>query len=737
GELPAEPFDTVIINSVAQYFPSTEYLAEVIRTAGAHLRLGGVLFLGDIRNLRSLKAFRTATELRQGRHAAAAVEQAIAREGELVLDPDFFTGFAGFDDVDVLVKRGAAHNELTRHRYDVIMRKAPRRLVDEQVIEFSDLAALEHLLVTDRPARLRVVGVPDARLSGELAAVRAMYDPNPVLGLTSLEGMSGVDPEELHRLGERLGVGVAVTVAAEAGWLEAVFAKGQDGPAYRPTQATTLANNPAARRGTAGLAAELRAHVRDRLPQYMVPSAFVVLDHLPVLASGKLDRNALPRPELPAGTGRPARNPVEQLLCELFADVLDLPQVGPDDDFFELGGHSLTATRLTQRIRTAVGADLPVRAVFDAPTPAALSDQVAAALSSQVAGGVSGQAAALSDEVAAALSDQVAAVLAGQAAAAASGQLPGAAFGTGRPAFVRLADRPSRIPLSFAQQRLWFLHRLEGGSATYNVPFVLHLTGSLDVDALRAALADVLDRHETLRTVFPTADGSPYQQVLPSAPVSLAVRTVAESEVDFAVDDIVRTVFDLEAGPIVRAELLAVGQRRHVFVLVVHHIAADGWSIAQLWRDIATAYAARLHDDVPRWTELPVQYVDYTVWQRDLLASEEGGQLEYWRNALDGLPERIALPLDRPHPAVSSYRGGHFTFRWDEDLLTGLAELARACGASVFMVVHAGLTALLSRLGGGADIPIGTPIAGRADQALDDLVGFFVNTLVLRVNTEG
>nr|WP_273940369.1 non-ribosomal peptide synthetase [Kutzneria chonburiensis] len=690
GELPAD-FDTVIINSVAQYFPSADYLTDVITTVAAKLAPGGVIFLGDIRNLRSLKAFRTATELNHGRHTVAAVEQAIAREGELVLDPDFFTGFADVADVDVLVKCGVAHNELTRHRYDVIMRKAPRRTVAEQVIEFGDLGALERLLATERPARLRVVGVPDARLSGELAAVRAMYDPNPGLGLTSLEGKAGIDPEDLHRLGERVGVWVAVTVSAEVGWLEAVFTTGEDGPAYRPTQATTLANNPAARRGTVGLVSALRAHVRDRLPQYMVPSAFVVLDHLPVLASGKLDRNALPRPELPAAAqGRAARNPVEQLLCELFADVLDVPRVGPDDDFFELGGHSLTATRLIQRIRATVGAELSVRAVFDAPTPAALSDQVAGAVS-----------------------------------------------GTVRPALVR-TERPARSLLSFAQQRLWFLHRLEGGSATYNVPFVLHLTGALDVDALRAALADVLDRHETLRTVFPTGpDGLPYQHVLDSAPVSLAVRDVTESEVDSAVDDVVRTVFDLEAGPIVRAELLAVDQHRHVFVLVVHHIAADGWSIAPLWRDIAAAYAARRRGEVPQWTELPVQYVDYTLWQRELLASTEVGQLAYWRKALDGLPERIALPLDRPHPAVSSYRGGHFTFRWDEDLRTGLADLGRACGASVFMVVHAGLTALLSRLGGGTDIPIGTPIAGRTDQALDDLVGFFVNTVVLRVSTGG
>nr|WP_285478570.1 non-ribosomal peptide synthetase [Amycolatopsis sp. NBRC 101858] len=700
GELPDEPFDTVIINSVAQYFPSADYLTEVVRTAAGLVKPGGTIFLGDLRNLRSLRAFRTAVELRHGRADVAAVDQAIAREGELVLDPDFFPALArgldGFDDVDLWVKRGSAHNELTRHRYDVVLRKAPKPgPVDEQVVAYGDLGAVERFLTAETPGRLRVTGIPDARLSGELAAVRALDEGDAEAALAALDRRDGVDVEALYRLGDRAGYRVAVTWAAEGGALEAVFSRGEDGPAYRPGRQTgtpaSYANNPAARRETGALVASLRAHVRDRLPLYMVPSAFVVLDKLPVLASGKLDRKALPSPErFTAGPGRAPRNPVEQLLCEMFADVLGVPQAGPDDDFFALGGHSLLATRLIQRIRAAVGAEVPVRAVFDAPTPAALAELLA-----------------------------------------------GAVTGTERRPLTRVTERPERLPLSFAQQRLWFLHGLEGGSATYNVPLVMRLSGELDVEALRTALHDVLDRHEALRTVFPTADGVPYQQVLAEATVELTVRELPESEVDTAVDGLVRGVFDLGAGVPVRAALLTVDPRRHVLVLVVHHIAADGWSLAPLWRDIATAYRARLRGEAPQWTPLPVQYADYTLWQRELLAAEETTQLGYWRTALDGLPERIPLPLDRPHPAVSAYRGGFFTFAWDAGLQAGLTDLARACGASPFMVVHAGLTALLSRLGGGTDIPIGTPIAGRTDPALDDLVGFFVNTLVLRVDTGG
>nr|WP_244170286.1 non-ribosomal peptide synthetase [Amycolatopsis tolypomycina] len=714
GELPDEPFDTVIVNSVAQYFPSADYLAEVVKTAASLLAPGGTIFLGDIRNLRSLRAFRTAVELHRGRTDVAAVDQAIAREGELVLDPDFFPALArgldGFDDVDLWVKRGHTHNELTRHRYDVVLRKAPRpEPAEEQVVAFGDLGAVERFLTAETPDRLRVTAIPDARLAGELAAVRALDTGDADAALAALGHRDGVDPEELHALGERAGYRVAVTLAADGGELEAVFTRPNvalgaldapnatlgrsGGPAYRPVRQTgapgSYANNPAARRETGALVASLRAHVRDRLPLYMVPSAFVVLDKLPVLASGKLDRKALPSPErFTAGPGRAPRNPVEQLLCEMFADVLGVPQAGPDDDFFALGGHSLLATRLIQRIRAAVGAEVGVRAVFDAPTPAGLAELLA-----------------------------------------------GAVTGTERRPLTRVTERPERLPLSFAQQRLWFLHGLEGGSATYNVPLVMRLAGELDVDALREALNDVVDRHEALRTVFPVVDGVPYQQILPEGTVELAVRAV--SDVDGEVARLVRGVFDLGAGVPVRAELLSDGPRRHVLVLVVHHIAADGWSLSPLWRDIATAYGARLRGEAPSWTPLPVQYADYTLWQRDLLATEEAAQLDYWRETLDGLPDRIALPLDRPHPAMSAYRGGFFTFAWDAGLQAGLADLARACGASPFMVVHAGLTALLSRLGAGTDIPIGTPIAGRADAALDDLVGFFVNTLVLRVDTGG
>ena len=317
----------------------------------------------------------------------------------------------------------------------------------------------------------------------------------------------------------------------------------------RPVRAAlaTLGNHPAGQRDTSALVTALRAHVRDRLPQYMVPSAFVVLDRLPLLASGKLDRRALPSPDKQAVTaGRAPRTPVEEVLCGLFAEVLDASSIGVDDDFFALGGHSLMATRLVARVRAVFGVELQVRSVFETPT-------------------VAGLAALMST------SDSAVA----------------------RPALVRAEPRPDVLPLSFAQQRLWFLHRLEGPSATYNMPTAVRLTGELNTDALRIALSDVVERHEALRTVFPEINGEARQLVLDDVTIPLPTRTVTEATLADAVSEAARTVFELESEIPLRAELLRLGAQEHVLVLVFHHIASDGWSTAPLWRDLATAYTAR------------------------------------------------------------------------------------------------------------------------------------------------
>ncbi|MGW1143110.1 condensation domain-containing protein, partial [Streptomyces zhihengii] len=306
-------------------------------------------------------------------------------------------------------------------------------------------------------------------------------------------------------------------------------------------------------------------------------------------------------------------------------------------------------------------------------------------------------------------------------------------------------ERPARIPLSAAQNRLWFLNNLERTRATYVLPLAVRLSGDLDRAALEAAIADVIGRHETLRTVFPEVDGEPQQLILAPDQVrpELPVVEVEAANLDEALRAAGNTAFDVTVDLPLRASLFTTSPEHHVLLLVQHHIANDGSSLAPLARDVSLAYAARCAGTGPAWSPLPVQYADFTLWQRELLGSEDdpdssvSRQLAFWKAALDGVPDQLELPFDRPRPKVADYRGDTAPIRIDADLHRALLGLARETNTTLFMVLQAALATLLSRLGAGSDIPLGTPVAGRTDEALDDLVGFFVNTLVLRNDTSG
>jgi amino acid adenylation domain-containing protein len=447
-------------------------------------------------------------------------------------------------------------------------------------------------------------------------------------------------------------------------------------------------------------AAELRGFLRRLLPAYMIPSAFVMLEALPLTSAGKVDRRALPAPDLErASSERPwiaPRTPVEEVLCGIWAQVFGLEKVSAGDDFFELGGHSLLATQLVSRIREAFALELPLRALFDAPAVSGLAREIERALR--------------------------------------EGE------GTAAPPLVP-QPRPSEgVPLSFAQQRLWFLDRLEPESPFYNVPSAVRLLGTLAPAALAAAFQEIVRRHEALRTRFVDREGRPVQAVVEDAAVPLplldltdlpAARREAEAARLARAEG--RRPFDLERGPLLRLALLRLASNEHLLLAVFHHIVSDGWSMGVFLRELSELYRAFTAGEPSPLPPLPLQYADFALWQRGWLAGETlERQLAYWRRQLAGVPP-LALPTDRPRPATPAYRGA----RRPLAVAAELGALARRESVTPFMTLLAAFSAVLGRWAGQETLAVGTPIAGRTRVELEPLIGFFVNTLVLRTDLAG
>ncbi|MET0396317.1 MAG: non-ribosomal peptide synthase/polyketide synthase, partial [Longimicrobiaceae bacterium] len=476
---------------------------------------------------------------------------------------------------------------------------------------------------------------------------------------------------------------------------EAVVLLREDAPGRQ-----RLAAYVTAEAGAGPAAAELRAHLSEALPEYMVPAAYVVLDELPVTANGKIDRRALPAPADP-GEAEPMapRTPAEELLAGIWAEVLGLERVGVEASFFELGGHSLLATRVMSRVRQAFGVEVPLRALFEAPTVAGLARRIEALRSA------------------------------------------------GAPAAPPIVPVPREgpLPASFAQQRLWLVDRLDPGSAAYNMPYALRLRGALDAGALRAALDALVLRHEILRTSFVERGGAPVQAVHDPAPVALAEPDLrrlpaAEREAEalrLAAAEALRP-FDLARGPLLRAALLRLADDDHVLCLTLHHVVSDGWSRGVLVRELSALYAALARGEAPRLPELPVQYADYAVWQRAWLS---GGALEeqigWWKERLAGAPPLLEIPTDRPRAPGSSPAAASIGFRAAPGLPPRLREVARREGATLFMTLLAGWQALLGRWAGQDDVVVGSPVAGRDRRETEGLIGFFVNMLPLRADLSG
>jgi acyl carrier protein len=448
---------------------------------------------------------------------------------------------------------------------------------------------------------------------------------------------------------------------------------------------------------------ELRRLLRERLPEYMMPGWIVPLDKMPLTRNGKIDHRALPDPgeildseTAPSAAGQP-QTPYHEMLIDIWRQALGVSQVGIDDSFFDLGGHSLLATQLMSRVRKAFGVEVALRVLFDHSTVRSLGEVIEEAVR--------------------------------------------AGHGVAAPPLVPV-ERGRELPLSFAQQRLWFLDQLEPGNAFYNCPAAVRMRGRLDVGALKRTLQEIIRRHEALRTRFETANGQPVQ-VIEDAPILnlrvVDLKQLPESEREIEAQRIAREdaclPFDLRRCPLVRATLLNLADKEHVALFTMHHIVSDAWSKGVLVREVAALYEAFSQGRPSPLPELPIQYADYAVWQRNWLQGEVlEKQLAYWRERLGGKLQALELPTDRPRPARPRGEGAYHLFVLPDQLSESLKALCRRTGTTMFMVLLAAFQTLLQRYTDQDDIVIGANIANRARGETENLIGFFVNMMVMRAD---
>jgi amino acid adenylation domain-containing protein len=714
--------DLVILNSIVQYFPGTDYLLQVLEQAVRVTKKGGHVFVGDVRNLALQDAFHASVQLyKAGADLTLAELRRLVRQGkrkekELLIDAELFAelgrSWKKVGRVKTGLKKGDYDNELSRFRYNVVLEigekeeiAAPDRWVDWDE-DGAWRVRVEEMLALRPESGVGVRGIRDARTAWAVEAVRLIdgeaSDVSNAVQMKELcTEVSGEDPNAVMQWAAHLGVEYCWRGFGKDGIYEAIF-----NPHWQRREIRTepprqsyrkLGNSPARNMAEGGLGQVLRDNLRSKLPEYMVPAAVMVLEAWPLTPNGKLDRKALPAPEMASTAAwRVPRTPQEEILCSLFAEVLGLEKAGLDDHFFDLGGHSLMATRLVSRIRTILGVELAIRTLFEFPTVGELGPRLRESVE--------------------------------------EGRSPLAA-----------EKRPEKLPLSHAQQRLWFINRLEGTSAEYNMTFALRLKGELDRTALQEALNAIVERHESLRTRFVEVEGEPYQVIEPDCRIELGLEDLSGGEeigqqerVQEALRSEARMPFDLMWGPMLRVKLLRLGAEDHVLLRTMHHIVSDGWSEGVFHHELMVLYEAFVEGRENPLRPLKVQYADFALWQRRWL---EGGALErglsYWKEQLAGIPVRLELPADRPRPALQTFGGEVCGMTLSAVQVAGLKRLSQDHQSTLYMTLLAVFGMLLSRYSGQDDIVVGSPIANRQEEQLEALIGFFVNSLVMRVQPRG
>ncbi|KYC36320.1 hypothetical protein WA1_42115 [Scytonema hofmannii PCC 7110] len=733
-------FDAVIVNSVIQLFPDINYLLKVIEGAVNTLTPGGFIFLGDIRSFPLIKAFHASVQLERS-PASLSVEQLrqrvqreIAQDKELLIDPTFFTALQQhlpkISHVQIQIKRGQCHNEVTKFRYDVILHiekevysTGEARWLDWQKDGLS-MPIVRQILTETEPEILGIKHVPNARLNAEIKLLDLLScdEGSATVGelretLQPFSG-NGVEPEDWWALSDELpytiyinwsgagALGCYDVVLQQSNTFSSALSNTVSNDPVKPW--TAYANNPLQEQVAGKLRSVLRSYLKERLPDYMVPAAFVVLDKMPLTPNGKVDRRVLPapdmsRPELSAALVMP-QSDAEQLIAKVWREVLQLDVVGIHDNFFELGGHSLLLLQVRNKLVEIVGSEVSIVALFQHLTIHTLAQHL-------------------------------------------SQNKPEVSTVKHNNTGLRLlrVSRTRELSLSFAQERMWFLSQLEPTNPFYNEPQALRFHGSLNIVALEKSLNKIIQRHEALRTNFVTVDGQPVQVITETLILSVPVvdlQHLRESEREIQIQQLAtaeaQQPVDLASSPLIRAKLLKLTQLEYVLLLTMHHIVFDGWSWGIILQELATVYSALSNDLSPELPELPIQYADFAVWQRQWLTKEAlSCQLAYWKQQLSGVPDLLELPTDRVRPSIQTFRGAHHKIALSLELTQALVSLSQRSGVTLFMTLLAAFQTLLYRYTGLTDICVGTPHANRDRTEIEGLVGFFVNMLVLRTDISG
>jgi len=732
AEIISESFDTAISNSVIQYFPNIDYLVQVIKTAVELVEPVGQIFLGDVLSLPLLEAFHTSVQLEQAPTSlsVALLKQRIGdrllREQRLIIDPEFFIALKEYlpqiSHVEIQLKRGRYQNELTRFRYDVVLhlgKKAPLPTTPPIYLNWEQdnltAATIRQQLVETSPEILIVTHIPNARIWADVQAMEWLASPDcpeTVGKLRQQIGSEGIEPEDWWEWQSEVAYRINITWSGNGGdgYYDVVFVRNDTkiiadsriiSNQKNPRQPwSTYANQPYTGTKHSQLVPQLRDFLKEKLPGYMIPSAFVLLEELPLTPNGKVDRRALPAPD----KSRPVldvelvtpRTPTEAILAGIWAEVLSLNEIGVLDNFFMLGGDSIQATQLISRVRDTFQIELSLHRLFEAPTVAELSETLDGASRQQ--------------------------------------------FATIRP-----IPRNGELPLSFAEQRLWFLDQLQEGSIAYNEQEALRLRGSLHIEALQRAVQEIVRRHEVLRTNYQAIDGSPVRVILPELNLKMPIINLQQlppeeqlSEVQSLGNQEIQQPFDLAHDPLLRVTLLQLATDDYVLLLTMHHIISDGWSTSVFGHELEVLYRAYVQGKPSPLPQLSLQYADFASWQRQPQTSQMlAPQLDYWKQQLLGAPPLLELPTDYPRPMVQTYRGEKAFFELGVELTVELKRLSQGSGVTLFMTLLAGFSTLLYRYSNQEDIIVGTPIANRNRSEIEGLIGFFVNTLALRSRVEG